>query len=319
MGSVAGRAIYREQVLFVGTAGVLTLAWKLRHNVRPSVLALSLYLAASALYHAAYFPLSDIGSVAVFRRTALFLGLVAVCQFRFAEPKEWVIALGVALGLLATIIGFPPLYNTSLNLLFLTSVLPLTGQFFPICFGMATVAVVLGDSFTAEVALGLAALFRWRWKALVLFLPVLAVKQWSLPENFVQGGRREMYEALWNFFLSYGDQRIWAVGFGFGSFWAMGQGIQALYNFPAEYGKWYSAHSDVIQTLIETGAVGVALFAWLVVDAFRTERREKKEALALLLVGTLWNFPLQVPGCLAFFVWLTSRPKEPCESSGSTY
>lgn len=297
------------QVFLVAVLGILSGAWMARKTLGVPLSALCAYLCIGTAARVTVLLREEDLAPALLglRHTVLLLACVALAvvarRYPLRSPEKPVVWLLFSSAVL-TQYGFPPIQNTSISGGVLASLLPFTGPLFGAMFViLASIALTNGSS-TALAGLFVVGVARVRW--FLAFLPLVALKYLFRPPRLDQSERWEMWrlsiESIWT-------RRAWVFGTGYGTFHYHGPAIRRAAGLPT---VWYTMHSDVLQILFETGAVGLLLFAWVTVDAVRRQNGNERAASAALLVCALWNFPLEIPAVLVYAAWLAmpaSRPE----------
>lgn len=128
-----------------------------------------------------------------------------------------------------------------------------------------------------------------------------------IPDFSASSGRYAIWRESYKWFEQ--NANIW-TGSGLGSFFLWGPFIQNQ----ADLGRgnwWIWAHNDPLQCLIETGAIGLALYAWLILDtSIRYYTVQKKYLLVCLcgyLFSSFFNFPSHIAATSLFLVVILAR------------
>jgi hypothetical protein len=101
---------------------------------------------------------------------------------------------------------------------------------------------------------------------------------------------------FWRFILSQWPKDYWLFGAGYNQFMVIGPTLQKLLGYSIDSGYWVSLHNDWLQWLVEMGAVGLGLLAWLygwLVFKFYNKPRELALTLAFGLFMLVY-FPLRI-------------------------
>ncbi len=232
-------------------------------------------------------------------------GLVGLVPLDF-KHKYTVPILG-----LVTMLGYPMLYNASLNQAFMVALLP-----FASVWGWYWTALVLYFKSSGLSALLMLPVVAWpffrRWPATALAFPVAVLaKVWAAPSSvaskFLPGDRLDMYR--WTLDYWWKNVDPW-IGGGLGSYQIYGIYIQRTYTDIAQRAvqSWnLSAHQDAIQLLFETGAIGLVLAAWLVCSTIARLQGAYRLCAISLVVCSLGYFPLDVPAFQILIAWLVLK------------
>lgn len=106
-------------------------------------------------------------------------------------------------------------------------------------------------------------------------------------------GRMEMYRHALDFYN--GSGHFW-LGMGLGSFETLGLVIQKIHNF-SRHEYWVSLHSDWLQHLVETGALGLFTAMVAFVDALWVNRKDVTTVSTIAGLGAfaVFYYPFRVP------------------------
>lgn len=143
----------------------------------------------------------------------------------------------------------------------------------------------------------------WRYMAVVAIgTAILAGLLFGMtPGLFDSNGRFGLYELVFTW-LGQQPMGYRVFGFGNGSYFIFGPGIQRLYHFGDWNGSWNLwLHSDWLQVTFEQGAVGLGLYSWLAWDCFWRVLRAGDTFLMAALFGfvatAVFEFPVHVALC----------------------
>jgi hypothetical protein len=305
--AVAGQpSPFQLQVFLVCGLGLAFASLRALPRLGPAATALCAYLCISAFARATVLESPDVVALLTLRHTALLVlcTLLAVIA-REAAPTTGERGVAVCLGVAgaATLVRFPPIYNTSINAALLSCLVPFTGRYFSPALLTTAAVVISAHTATGLAALLTVALSHWRLRATLPIGIAFAAAAFFGRPTMQQPERLEMWrlsiESLWT-------RGAWVFGTGYGTFHHYGPELRRAAGLPT---VWYTMHSDVLQVIFETGVVGAVLFTWVVASAFRRQTPEGRASLAALLVTCLWNFPLEIPAVLFFAVWLCLPPR----------
>lgn len=310
--------------------------------IRRSIIYLMAYHGISALYRGTH--IGPPNSLIYNLRSTMFLFLALAAgyllNFIRINPRlkahPWVLPAFLAF---TSLCGAPVLFNTTLNACFLVFLLPLTTYRADIPQRRDTAlkprSWIYWSDCGDEIATALVIIYTWWWGSttgialmcihLMMLVPQTAY--YLIPAAIIRlldGGditlvpyylahksdRIEFYDIV----SRYMNHRpmlevVFGTG-GLGSFPYWGPVLQTKAQFqltPPRF--WLSAHSDFLQTMFESGSVGIGLTAIVFFDVINNAEAHIKRTLLLILAASIFNFPLQVPLIILLAGYLVMAPK----------